>query len=60
MLCEINLKIQHNLLYTAACYLCTDSGMVSQGGKKMNRSPILALLSSGTISGEGGTRVVRG
>lgn len=53
MLCEINLKIQHNLLYTAACYLCTDSGMVSQGGKKMNRSPILALLSSGTISGEG-------
>lgn len=53
MLCEINVKIQHNLVHTAAHYLCTESGDGSRGVIKINRDPILPLLSSGAIAGEG-------
>lgn len=53
MLCEINIKIQHNLVHTAAHYLCTESGDGSRGGTKINRNPILPLLSSGAIAREG-------
>lgn len=52
MLCEINVKIQHNLLHTAASYLCTQASEVSQGGMKINRSPIPSPLSWGGVSGE--------
>lgn len=45
-------QILQNVFHTAACYLCIDSGEVSQGGLKINRGPIPSPLSSRAISGE--------